>query len=270
VSLSEMPLVKLLAEELEIAELKVKVEFILAIMLLLCFASYFGSVGTVYLLQQKFATGIDRTAQNNAWFISIFIAVLGGSLPYFFIRFRVQSKRHRIANRMIMLVQNLIGFYRPNSTIAEMIVKSSSTMPDEVRSEWKRLELALHMQPFEEALYDFARRIDNPWAEDLADVLLIGAHYGTDIAPELQKLVQDMQTSKRNEEKRMAMVTVYRIGTLILIAFAIIIVGFNIYADGSNYRHYFLEPFGNFLIISSVFIMFASMLLVLHSGKKQF
>jgi Flp pilus assembly protein TadB len=258
------------SEEMDIAEMKISVEFMLSIMLVFILVAFLSSNTAVFLLQQKFATGSDRFAETNSWLISCFVAFLSGAIPYFYVRFRVQRKRHRIAYRMIMLVQNLIGHYRPSITIAEVIVKSSRNMPDEVRNEWRRLELSMHMQSIDEALFDFARRINNAWGDDLIDLLLIGTHYGSDITDTLHHLVIKMQKAKRNEENRLAMITVYRIGTIFMVLFALFVVIFNIYADGANYHHYFVDPTGKAILIISVIVMFISMVLVVRSGQKQF
>ncbi|CAG7646132.1 type II secretion system F family protein [Paenibacillus allorhizosphaerae] len=268
--LSRIQALRHFADELEVAEIRFGVELILACMLVLALVGFFGADAAVQMLQQRFATGADRDAVTHVWALNGAIALLLGAMPYFYVRFRVQRKRHRIAYRMIMLVQNVIGHYRPNLTLADMIVKSSPTMPDEVRSEWRRLELALHMQSVDEALYDFARRIQNEWADDLADLLLIGAHYGTDLTESLHHLVGKMQTAKRQEENRLAMITVYRIGTCFMVAFSFFVVGFNIYADGANYHHYFVDPSGKMLLLLSFMIMFISMLLVIRSGQRAF
>lgn len=262
--------VKHLADEMEVAEMNIGVEIILAFMLLLGLTGLFGSDAVIGLLQQRYAVQGVNGPGYHVWTLSGAVAVLIGSLPYFYVRFRVQRKRHRIALRMIMLVQNLIGHYRPSLTLADIIVKSSRTMPDEVKSEWRRLELALHMKPVDEALYEFAGRVQSEWADDLADLLLIGAHYGTDMTESLHHLVSRMQTAKRHEENRLAMITVYRLGTSFMIGFAFFVVGFNIYADAANYSHYFLDSGGKWLLILSFAVMFISMLLVVRSGRKAF
>lgn len=269
-SITQLKPVKHLAEEMEVADMKIGVEVVMAFMLLIGLTGFFGSDAAMGLLQQRYAYGVISAPGYHVWTLSGAVAILLGSLPYFYVRFRVQHKRHRIALRMIMLVQNLIGHYRPSLTLADIIVKSSRTMPDEVKSEWRRLELALHMKPVDEALYEFARRVQSEWADDLADLLLIGAHYGTDMTESLHHLVSRMQTAKRNEENRLAMITVYRLGTSFMIGFAFFVVGFNIYADAANYSHYFLNPGGKMLLIVSFAVMFVSMLLVVRSGRKAF
>ncbi|AEI39601.1 type II secretion system F family protein [Paenibacillus mucilaginosus] len=261
---------KHLREEMEIAEMRAGVEPVLALMLILAFGGWFGAEAAVKLLQVKFAVGADRQIPIQAWLLSSGAALFLASLPYFWIRFRVQQKRQRIALRMIAVVQNLIGHYRPRLTLAEVIVKSSDSMPYEVRSEWRRLELALHMKGVQEALYDFARRVDNEWGDDLADLLLIGSHYGTDVTEALHHLTLRMQTAKRLEENRLAMITVYRLGTTFMAGFAFFVVGFNIYADGTNYRHYFVDPAGRMLLLASFAVMFVSMVMVVRSGRRAF
>jgi Flp pilus assembly protein TadB len=271
-SLRRFRWVRELADEMEIAEMRASVEACLALMLAAGLTGYFGSGTAIYMLGYQFATGEDRLALawNQSSLVCASVGFLCASLPYFYVRFRVQRKRQRIAYRMIMLVQNLIGHYRASSTIAEIIVKSARTMPGEVQSEWRRLELSLHMQSIEEALLAFTKRLDNEWADDLSDLLLIGAHYGTDLSEPLHHLVSKMQMAKRSEENRLAMVTAYRLGTSFMAGFAIFVVMFNLYADSANYHHYFVDPTGKGIIAGTAAVMFLSMVLVVRSGRKAF
>jgi Flp pilus assembly protein TadB len=270
ISIRKLPIVERFAKEMDIAEMKVSVEFILALMLALMLVGCFGSSSTIYILQQAYATGLDRVASTHPFLISFCTGILFASLPYFYIMFRLQRKRHRIALRMIALVQNLIGHYRPSILIAELASKAGPSMHADVRTEWKRLELSLRIKPIKEALYEFAERIDNHWADDLVDILYIGLTRGVNITGDLQKLVKDMLTSKKNEEKRLAMITVYRIGTVFLVLAAFGIVIFNVVADPPNFKHYFLEPFGQFMMILTLIVLLSSMIMVLRSGRKQF
>ncbi|CAG7651318.1 hypothetical protein PAECIP111802_04933 [Paenibacillus allorhizosphaerae] len=270
ISLRKIPIIDQFAVEMEIAEIKWSVEVVLAMMLMFLLVGGFGSAGAIYLLQQAYATGADRIASTNPLILSLCTGILFASFPYFYIRFRLQRKRHRIALRMIALVQNLIGHYRPRITMAELASKAGPTMHTDVRSEWKRLELSLRIKPVKDALYEFSERLDNHWADDLVDILLIGITRGVNVTGALQKLVKDMLTSKRNEEKRLAMVTVYRIGTVFLVLAAFGIVLFNIMADPPNFKHYFLDPFGQSLMVLTLIVLMGSMVMVLKSGRKRF
>lgn len=269
-SLKDIKFIRGLSDEMDIAEMKMSIETLLGISLSLGVITYFGCNSTVYILQQSFATGEDLQISINFWFLSLVVALLMASLPYFYVRFRVQHKRHRIALRMIMLIQNLIGHYQSRLTVAEIIKKSMATTPIEISSEWKRLELSLHMHSVKDALFEFARRVGNSWADDLVETLLIGTEFGTDISVSLKKLVVDMQIAKKNEETRIAMISVYRIGTVLMVFFAFLVVILNIYADGSNFHHYFVEPGGKKIMTISVIVLFLSLVSVVRSGRKQF
>jgi Flp pilus assembly protein TadB len=270
-ALKDIPFVRRLAEDMEIAEMKVPVEAVAGLMLFIGVTGWFAMNGIVSGLRERFALDADKMIPTNTWLLSGFVALLLGSLPYFYVKFRLQRKRHRIALDMIKLAQNIIGHYSVGRTVQDIIARSSPTMPDHVRTEWRLLELQSHLQySLEDALYEFARRTDNVWAEDLADILLIKHKYGNDVIDSLHKLVIDMQTARKNEEKRLAMVTVYRIGTTVMIAFAFFIVFFNIYADGTNYRHYFVNPTGKLALMISSVVMFVSMIMVVRSGRKTF
>ncbi|MED4604156.1 hypothetical protein P9314_26365 [Paenibacillus validus] len=262
--------VRHLREELDLAGLSLGAETVITGMLLLGLVGLFGSDALLQTTSRHIALGDAGLSEVHVWPLSAVVSLIAGSIPYILIRFRVQRKRQRIALRMIMVVQNIIGHYRPRLTLAEVIAGCSPTMPDEVRGEWRRLELALHMKSIDEALYEFAERVDNEWAHDLTDLLLIGVHYGTDMTESLHHLVGKMQTSKRHEENRLAMITVYRIGTTFMVFFAFFIIGFNVYADPHNYRHYFVDPVGKTLLLLSFAVMFVSMLLVIRSGRRAF
>lgn len=269
--LREVPFIRALAEDMQIAEMKLPIEILFGVMLFFGVIGWFGVEQSVMGLQQRYALDADKVLSVNTWLLNGSVSVLLGSLPYFYVKFRLQQKRHRIALDMIKLVQNIIGHYHANRTVQEMIARSSGTMPDHVRSEWRLLEISSHLSAsLEEALYDFARRVDNEWAEDMADILLIKHKYGNDVIDALHKLVVDIQTARRNEERRLAMVTVYRIGTLVMGCFAIFIVLFNIYADGANYRHYFVNPSGKMLLLFSAVVFFVSLVLVVRSGRRTF
>jgi len=262
--------IKQLEEDIDFAEWRMAPEVLLAVMLACFLFGLFGSQTAIKLLQEQFAAGADRLARVNPWLMNACAGFMAGALPVIYLKFRVQRKRRRIALKMIMLVQNIIGHYNPSLTLTEVLVKSAGTMPVDVRKEWSRLILNLHMQSVEAALHDFARRIGNHWADDLADLMLMGAQYGTDITQALHKLVSSMQKAKSNEEKRMAMITAYRIGTVLMVAFAGFAVLFNSYADTGNFRHYFLEPGGRRIMTFSILILFASLLMVVRSGRKPF
>jgi len=267
----ELVFVRKLADDMEIAEIRLPVELVVGSMLFFAVFGWFAADGAIEWMRQHFAMDADRMSDTRTESLQSAAAVLLGSIPYFYVKFRLQRKRHRIALDMIKLVQNLIGHYGANRTVQELISRASSSMPDHVRSEWIRLELGSHMGgSLEEALFEFARRVDNDWAEDVADILMIKHKYGNDVLDALHKLVVDMQTARKNEEKRLAMVTVYRIGTGVMVAFAFAIVLFNVYADGANYRHYFVNPTGRWIMLVSAAVLFGSMIMVVRSGRRTF
>lgn len=267
----ELAVVRKIAEEMEIAGIRWPVEAMLAAMLFAGTGGWFAVDAAVAEMQRVYALDADRLAGVDTWLLNTASALLLGSLPYFYVLFRLQSKRHRIAHDMIKLVQNVISHYAEQRTVQELISRSAATMPEHVRDEWKRLELRAHLgAPLEEALYEFARRADNGWAEDVADILLIKHRYGNDVLEALHKLVVDMQRARKNEERRLATIAAYRIGTVIMIAFAFGIVFFNVYADGANYRHYFISPTGQNLLIVSAVVLFASLVMVVRSGRRTF
>ncbi|WP_238392436.1 type II secretion system F family protein [Paenibacillus antri] len=267
----ELAFVRGLADDMEIADVRWPVEAVVGAMLFIGAVGWFAVDASVDAMRVRYALDADRMIGADTWLLNTVAGGLLGSLPYFYVKFRLQRKRHRIALDMIKLVQNVVGHYGDNRTVQELISRSAATMPDHVREEWRRLELRSHMGgSLEEALYEFARRADNEWAEDVADILSIKHKFGHDVIEALHKLVVDMQRARKNEERRLAMVTAYRIGTAVMVAFAFGIVFFNVYADGANYRHYFVDPGGRWIMLFSGVVLFASMVLVVRSGRRTF
>jgi predicted Zn-dependent protease len=50
---------------------------------------------------------------------------------------------------------------------------------------------------------------------------------------------------------------------------AFLVIGFNIYADGNNYKYYFAESKGKTIVVTSLFILFGSLIAVVLSGRKR-
>lgn len=231
--------------------------------------AFFSAEGIVRWLQMRFAVGMDANIHPNLLVFNSVFALLIASLPFFYVFFKLQRKRQQLSLCMISAVQNFIGVYNDKHTLAELITKASRTMPHEIKGEWDFLELAIRSRSMKEALYTFARRTDNAWAEDWADIMLVKGEFGNEIIHSLHKLVREMQTAKSNEEKRQAVISIYRIGTTLMVFAAIFMIGFNIYADGNNYRYYFLEAKGKAIITTSFLILFGSLVTVVLSGRKR-
>jgi H+/Cl- antiporter ClcA len=256
-------------EIVAIAGIAVSPSFIICLSLLGFSTAFFSTEGMIHWLQIHFAVGMDPHTFPNLFVIDAVCALLTGSLPFFYVFFKLQRKRQQLALCMISAVQNFIGIYNDKLILAELISKASRTMPQEIKGEWEFLEMAIRSRSMKESLYTFARRINNVWAEDWADIMLVKGEFGNDIINSLHKLVREMQTSKSNEEKRQAVISIYRMGTIFMVFAAFLIIGFNIYADGNNYKYYFVEAKGKTIVVTSLFILFGSLIAVVLSGRKR-
>jgi len=231
--------------------------------------AFFSSGAIVHALQIQFAVGVDRTMRLNPFGLNLVFALLVGSTPFFYVFFKLQRKRQQLALCLIAAVQNFIGVYNHKHSLADLITKASRTMPREMKGEWDHLEVAIRTRTMKEALYGFAERIDNEWADDWADILLVKGEYGNDITKSMHKLVREMQTAKSNEQKRQTVISIYRIGTSLMVAAAFLMIGLNIYLDGNNYKYYFINAKGRSIMIASLLILFASLVAVILSGRKR-
>ncbi len=257
-----------LDEALQLANWGISVGSLLALTAVLFVLAYVGVEVMNGQLQSLYAIDADLLIDSSNPLLALVFATLIGTSPMFYMLFRVQRNRQKMGLAMIDVVQNLIGTYGGNLTVGEWIYKSERTMPIIIRSEWARLGLDIRTRGAKEALYNFSRRMNNDWAEDLADIMLVGAENGLDLSKSLHKLVRDMQTARSNEQKRQAMISVYRLGTIFMVFAAFFVIGFNIHADGNNYRYYFLQPMGRAIVIISIIVLFASIMAVVFSGRR--
>jgi len=256
-------------EMVEIAGVGFSPNVILSAAIILFFLAFFSTDIIVNVLRLQYAVGAARAIDPANKLLNVLFALLISSLPLFYVFFKLQRKRQEIALSMIATVQNFIGNYNNNLTLGDLVTKSAKTMPREIQSEWMFLEMAVRTRDMREAVLDFARRIDNHWGDDFADILLVKGEYGNDVTNSLHKLVREMQAAKANEQKRQAMISIYRIGTSMMVGFALLIIGINISLDGNNYKYYFIDPRGKLLIEISILVLFASLVLVVFSGRKR-
>jgi Flp pilus assembly protein TadB len=227
--------------------------------------------GTGWIVQRALDALIAQYAGGSAMFVAIACGIVASCAPFVVVALRVQRVRHAYARACIQLVSALIGHYRMDMTVMDLISMSADAMPPIVQSEWRRLEMrAMLYGSLEDALSEFARRMDNAWAENIADVLVLRHQYGHDIAPALHKIMADMQQARKYEEKRMAAMTLYRLGTLGMIGFAVFTVIFNIAVHPAHSTRYFGDPFGVALIVGTMIVMGLSLVLVLRSGNRPF
>ncbi|ANE47030.1 hypothetical protein SY83_12980 [Paenibacillus swuensis] len=211
------------------------------------------------------------TYRTLASFISsLVIGGLFSGLPFIYIWHRYQRMQQRMARVMIPTVQTFIGYFTEAENLAGAIYKAGGAMPAEMAGEWARLTMELETgEAAEPSVIKFAERVGNHWAQDFADILIIHLETGTDIVPSLFKLINEMQNAMYNEEKRNTLLAVYRYGTLLMIAMAVFIVGFNIWIQPSNRVYYFTDPGGKKYVTVTVVVLFASFIGALQLGKKK-
>lgn len=250
---SQSSLMEILKEYLDLADLHITVGYITAISLIL-------GLVTLILSLRMLRSPID----------SLIIAILMASIPYLYIFARYQHKRLVMAKSMMETIQNFISYYTENDNLQTSIYRASSTMPAEMRREWKRLVLDLELgRDAEASLLSFAARVSNEWAQDFADILCIHLETGQDITTALYKLVNEMDIATKNEDKKTILLLSYRWGTLFMCVVSIFVVYYNIHLSRKNAYYYFQDPLGKKIITISVIIMFLSFLYSLYLGRRK-
>jgi Flp pilus assembly protein TadB len=228
-------------------------------------------IGTAWSVQRGLNALIGQYAAGSTMAVAMACGIAATCAPFVVVAMRVQRVRHAYARACIPIVSALIGQYRMDMTVMDLISLSADAMPPIVQSEWRRLEMrAMLYGSLEDALFAFAHRMRSNWAENIADVLVLRHQYGHDIAPALHKLMADMQRARKYEEKRLATMTMYRLGTLGMIGFAVFTVVFNIAVHPAHITRYFADPFGVMLMIGTIIVMGASLIFVLRSGNRAF
>lgn len=242
-----------LKEALSIAQLKVSPYTLMILSLII---TILVSLGTYIFMKSP--------VQN------IVIGVLFGTSPFLYVWLRVQKMQQNMATTMIPTVQAFIGTFTESENLVSAIYKASHNVPFEVRAEWNRLVMDLETgEDTEKALIKFANRVGNEWAHDFIDILIIHLDTGANIITSLFKLVNEMQNSQYNEEKKVTLLAIYRYGTLLLIGLAIFVVAFNCYMDPNNRYYYFEDAGGRRFVTLSAFVLFVSFVSALMMGRKK-
>ncbi|MBG9568467.1 MULTISPECIES: type II secretion system F family protein [Brevibacillus] len=200
---------------------------------------------------------------------NIIVAVMFGSIPFLIVWQKYQITTHRISRIMVPVIQNFTGFLSETDNITSAIHRSATQMPFEIRREWDRLCTNINTgTPLEEALLEFATRVNNDWADDFVDILITRIETGSDITPSLFKLVEEIQNASFNEERRITVMSIYRWGIFLMIIMSAIIVYVNIKLDPKNYFYYFEHPFGSDFVTFSCVVMFGSFIGALMMGRR--
>jgi len=201
---------------------------------------------------------------------NLIVAIIFSSIPFLLVWQKYQIARQQRAMVMIPAVQTFTGFLTESvGSISTSIHKAADQMPFELQREWNRLCNNINMGvPLQEALLEFAERVDNEWADDFVDILISKIENGSDIVPSLFKLVNEMQNTSFNEEKRLTTMAVYRWGIFAMILLSIGIVIANITLDPKNKYYYFDDPFGRDFVTFSSVVLFASFVGALLMGRR--
>ncbi|MFX3639819.1 MAG: hypothetical protein ACE3L7_14385 [Candidatus Pristimantibacillus sp.] len=247
------PIVVKLDEYLSIAEVKVPALYLIA--------SSFLIVVVVFLITYK----IMQSPFYNA-----IVGLLFGSIPLLWAWSRFQKKTTAMASVMIPTVQNFIGYFTEADNLEGAIYKAARTAPFEIASEWNRLIMDLQTgEKPENALISFANRVGNDWAHYFADIMITHIDTGVDITPSLFKLINEMQNTMYNEEKRITLLTIYKWGTIVMVGLSAFVVYFNIRMDPKNYYYYFQEKSGIQIVTLSIIVLFISFVGAMQMGRKK-
>lgn len=251
-SLSKHPLILKLDGYLSVAEIRISSVNILTISLLIAII--------VFLFCYKVMPSPTYDA---------ILGVLFSGIPLLWCWSRYQKKNISMASVMIPTVQNFIGYFTEADNLEGAIYKSSRTVPFEISSEWDRLIMDLQTgESPEKSLIQFADRVGNDWADYFADILITHLDTGVDITSSLFKLINEMQNTMYNEEKKITLLTTYKWGTITMIGLSVFVVYFNIKMDPANQKFYFHDKSGIQIVTLSIIVLFISFIGAMQMGRK--
>ncbi|CAM4046886.1 hypothetical protein L1N85_19435 [Paenibacillus alkaliterrae] len=252
-SWTDYPLMIKFNEYLNVAEIKMPANYLFTMCLLIAVA--------VFLICYRIMP---------APLYDAIIGFLFGSIPLLWSWSRYQRKNLSMASVMIPTIQNFIGYFTEAENLEGAIYKASRTVPFEIASEWNRLIMDLQTgENPEQSILQFAERVGNDWAHYFADILITHLDNGGDITPSLFKLINEMQNTMYNEEKRITLLTAYKWGTFLMIALSVFVVYFNIRMDPNNAYYYFEDRTGIQIVTLSVAVLFISFLGAMQMGRKK-
>jgi Flp pilus assembly protein TadB len=156
--------------------------------------------------------------------------LISGSFPFMFLLFKIYLRQKGMAALMIPTFQVFLGVYSSTPNVRICLQKSATLMPSFMRYEFQWLTNAIHTGiPFDEALYEYAARVGNEFAEDFADLLIIADERGEDIQKSLMNLINRTQNEKFNTEMEQTELIDIRYGTLVIIGLTLFLIFYNIH-----------------------------------------
>lgn len=162
-------------------------------------------------------------------FMGMLFGMISGSLPIILLVFNFHHRQRYMNSLILPMLQIFLGVYSNYPNIRQCLHHCIPLLPLYMKQNFLMITNSINTgKPLNEALYDFAGCLNNPFADDFVDLLTIADETGEDIRQPIMNLMNRVQDHKFNNEMERTELIDIRYGTMVIIAVTVFLVWYNI------------------------------------------
>lgn len=169
--------------------------------------------------------------------VTLFGTYMGFYTPLVFIDMAAKNKRYKVQDQLGTAIKFFTSEFTTSRSVVVAMQRIIGKLPDPIRFEFERLTREFNSGGMpEQALSNFALRVNNKYAYIFARLLTSYFNKGTDFGPHLVQLTEDIMDEQLNMSEGKAELAMVRVTNLIMNAavFISILVIFFIKPDMSS------------------------------------
>lgn len=199
--------------------------------------------------------------------VAVLLSFLFGYIPTFILSFRASRYRLKMVDSLASGIEVFSSEYVALNNLAKSFDHTASQLPEPVRSEFSRMAREMYTgYRVQEVLEGFRQRVNNRWARQFVNLLLLREERGADIEEGLFNLVKQMKTSQIESQREKAEMAQVRIIHLILTVSAI---GLFIYNLPGNYTFVTTDPLGRGIVSAVAVLLLISVVIFVLLDRRE-
>ena len=200
-------------------------------------------------------------------FVGMLLCILFGYLPTFFISYKATRYRMNMMDSLSSGIEVFSAEYVAVKNLARSFDHASKQLPEPIKSEFARIAREMYTgYRVHEVLEGFRRRVNNRWARQFVNLLLLREERGADIEDGLFNLVKQMKTNQIETQREKAEMAQTRMIHLILMISA---MGLFLYNLPGNYEFVTTEPLGRSIVTVVAVLLLVSLAIFILLDRKE-
>lgn len=194
--------------------------------------------------------------------VTIFGTYFGFFTPLVYVDMIAKSKRHKVQDQLGTAIKFFTSEFTTSRSVIVAMQRVIGKLPEPIRFEFERLTREFNTgQMPEQALANFARRVNNKYAYIFSRLLISYFNKGTDFGPHLVQLTEDIMDEQLSMSEGKAELAMVRVTNMIMnsaVFLSILVIFFIVPERSEHFRTTFT---GQVLMTVSVALSVASLTL---------